>query len=108
PVIAPPRNDSKAFVDTISRVYYNQKHHLNIAKKKISHWLDFVRTQFGVSTKELNEDFARQLSHRSGIPLEQINEILGQISMCNVRPAISEEELLYINQIIDNFYKQAR
>jgi len=108
PVVAKPKNDSKEFVETVSRVYYNQKHHLNIAEKKFGHWLDFVRGRFGVSTREINEDFARQLSHRSGIALSEITEIVNQLSMCRVRPAISSEELLYINQIIDNFYKQAR
>lgn len=108
PVIVPPKNDSKEFVETVSRVYYNQKHHLNIANKKIGHWLDFVRTHFGISTREINDEFVTMLSHRSGIGKEDITAITNEISMCRVRPAISAEELLHINQLIDNFYKQAR
>ncbi|HEY4151307.1 MAG TPA: DUF4350 domain-containing protein [Chitinophagaceae bacterium] len=108
PIVAPPKNDSKEFVETVSRVYYNQKHHRNIADKKIGHWLDYIRVRFGISTREINEEFAGQLSHRSGIPLSEITEIVNQVSMCRISPAISAEELLYINQLIDNFYKQAR
>jgi hypothetical protein len=108
PIMAPPKNDSREFVETVSRVYYNQKHHLNIANKKISHWLDFVRTHFGVSTKEINDEFVVSLSHRSGIAREEIAQIASEVSLCRVRPAISAEELLHINQLIDNFYKQAR
>jgi len=104
----PPKNDSKEFVEIVSRVYYNQSHHLNIAEKKIGHWLDFVRTRFGVSTKEINDEFVEQLSHRSGAPKAEITDIVNQVSMCRVRPAISPEELLHLNQLIDNFYKQAR
>ena len=108
PIVAPPKNDSREFVETVSRVYYNQKHHLNIANKKIGHWLDFVRTRFGISTKEINEEFVVSLSHRSGIAREEIAQIASEASLCRARPAISAEELLYINQLIDNFYKQAR
>jgi hypothetical protein len=107
PVVLPPKNDSKEFVETVSRVYYNQKHHLNIANKKINYWLDFVRTRFGISTKELNDEFVNNLSHRSGVGKNQVNDIVNIIGMCRVRPAISTEELLHINQLIDNFYKQA-
>lgn len=108
PIIQAPKNDSKEFVETVSRVYYNQKHHSNIAEKKISHWLDFVRNRFSVSTREINPEFATQLSHRSGIPLSEITEIVNHISMIRISPTISAAELLHINQIIDNFYKQAR
>ena len=108
PIVLPPKNDSKEFVEIISRVYYNQKHHLNIAEKKIGHWLDFVRNRFGVSTKEINEEFVQQLSHRSGASRAEITDIVNQVSMCRARPAISADELLLLNQLIDNFYKQAR
>lgn len=108
PVIAAPKNDSKEFVETVSRVYYNQKHHLNIAEKKISYWLDYVRNRFSISTKELNDEFVAALSHRSGVPKEDVSAITTLIGMCRVRPAISTDELLRINQLIDNFYKQTK
>lgn len=108
PVILPPKNDSKEFVETVSRVYYNQKHHKNIANKKINHWLDFVRTRFGIPTKEINDEFVTQLSHRSGISKPDIAGLVTRVNMCRVSPGINAAELLSINQLIDNFYKQAR
>jgi hypothetical protein len=35
PVITPPANDSKEFVETVSRVYLNQKHHKNMRRKRL-------------------------------------------------------------------------
>jgi hypothetical protein len=104
----PPRNDSKEFVETVSRVYFNQKHHLNIAQKKINFWLDTVRTRFGIATKTLNEEFVVALTHRSGADADTIKNIIGWIVVCNARPSITAEELLTINKLIDTFYKQAK
>lgn len=108
PVMQPPRNDSKEFVETVSRVYFNQKHHLNIAQKKINYWLDAVRTRFGISTKQLNEEFVTALAHRSGADADIIKNIAGWIVVCNARPSITADELLTINKLIDTFYKQAK
>ncbi len=108
PVMQPPRNDSKEFVETVSRVYFNQKHHLNIAQKKINFWLDTVRTRFGITTKTLNEEFVVALANRSGADADTIKNIIGWIVVCNARPNITANELLTINKLIDTFYKQAK
>ena len=83
PVITPPANDSKEFVETVSRVYLNQKHHKNIAEKKIVFWLDFIRSRFNISTQQLSDEFCLQLAHKSGASKETIHDIT--TSILNIR-----------------------
>jgi len=108
PVINPPSNDSKEFVETVSRVYLNQKHHKNIAEKKISFWLDFVRSRFNVNTQQLSDDFCVQLAHKSGTSREVIQHITNSILHVRSSYSISATDLITINQQIDHFYKQIK
>jgi len=108
PIITPPANDSKEFVETVSRVYLNQKHHKNIAEKKIVFWLDFIRSRFNISTQQLSDDFCMQLAHKSGASKETIHDITNSILNIRSSRSITATDLLIINQQIDNFYKQIK
>jgi len=108
PVIKPPTNDSKEFVETVSRVYLNQKHHKNIAEKKITFWLDFIRVRFNISTQQLTDEFCIQLAHKSGTSKEAIEQITNNILRIRSSSSISATDLIIINQQIDHFYKQIK
>jgi len=108
PVITPPTNDSKEFVETVSRVYLNQKHHKNIAEKKITFWLDFIRARFNISTQPLTEEFCIQVAHKSGTSRESIQKIANNILHIRSSSSISATDLIKINQQIDHFYKQIK
>jgi len=108
PVIKPPTNDSKEFVETVSRVYLNQKHHKNIAEKKITFWLDFIRVRFNISTQQLTDEFCIQLAHKSGTSKEAVEKITNNILRIRSSSSISATDLIIINQQIDHFYKQIK
>lgn len=108
PIVAPPVNDSKEFVETVSRVYFNQGHHKNIAEKKALYWLDYVRTRFNINTKPLNDAFVEQLARKSGVPQQDVQTLVHAVLKLDARPAIDAEELLHLNNLIDHFYKQSR
>jgi hypothetical protein len=108
PVITPLRNSTLEFVKTVSNVYFNQKDNNSIANKKINHFLEFIRNRFYLSTQQLNEDFITQLSRKSGVARENIDDIFRLINDSNAGYAVNDKYLLTLNQQIDNFYKQVR
>ena len=105
PVIEPLKNSTLDFVRTVSGVYFNAKDNKSIAEKKISYWLEFVRNRFNLSTQLLDEDFAEQLSKKSGVNKNDIKQLITFIAELPSRQ-VNDSLLLTINNSIDNFYKQ--
>ena len=105
PVIEPLKNSTLDFVRTVSGVYFNAKDNKGIAEKKISYWLEFVRNRFNLSTQLLDEDFAEQLSKKSGVNKNDIKQLITFIAELPSRQ-VNDSLLLTINNSIDNFYKQ--
>lgn len=105
PVIVPLRNTTLEFVEVIGSVYYSAKNHKIIAEEKITVFLEFVRNRFQVSTRLFDEAFYRRISLLSGIPMDQLKLLFESIDRIHFRHSITEQELIELNSLIDNFYK---
>ena len=105
PVIKPLRNSTLDFIKTISALYFNEGNNNDIANKKVTYFLEFVRTRFNLSTHEMGEPFIEQLSRKSGVEKEYV---AGLINMLTKLPwqNVSDRLLVVLNNKIDNFYKQ--
>jgi hypothetical protein len=108
PVIKPPVNATLDFVETVSRVYFNQKHHHNIAQKKITYWLDAVRGRYSLLTHKLDEEFEAKLVHKSGVAKETVEELVSMIKYVRYHNEISDNDLMKLSRLIDQFNKQSR
>ena len=105
PIIEAPRNDSMDFVETVSRVYYNQQNHRNIALKKVTYLLDRFRTHYGLQTQMLDEDFEQRLSQKSGAPLNLVQELVSMVHRIRHNETILAPELMHFSRLIDEFNK---
>ncbi len=105
PIINPPSNTSLEFVQTIGRLYYQKQDHLNIAQKKIHHWKNYIRTQFGLIYDQSDEYFTEALSKKTGIELQEIKILISNIGYVERATDLSESDLLLTNQKIERFYK---
>lgn len=108
PLIEAPANASLEFVETIGQLYFKSNNHKNIAGKKISHFLAFIRTKFFIRTIELDQDFRNELSIKSGVGITEIDEIFDQIDKVSVSEKLTEKELLTLNERIEGFYKNSK
>lgn len=106
PVITPLGNSTLDFVQTVGNVYFNQRNNKNVAQKKISYFLTDIRSDFFLSTHQLNEEFVEALSKKSGLEKPNINELVNLIGAINESNEVSDETLLQLNQLIDNFYSR--
>lgn len=105
PLIEKPRNATMDFVETVSRVYYNQQNHRNIALKKVTYLLDQVRTRYGLQTQYLDEDFEMRLAHKSGVSLLVVQELVRMIDRVRSTETVLSPELMHFNRLIDEFNK---
>jgi hypothetical protein len=105
PVIEPLRNSTLDFIKTVSSVYFNTKGNKAIANKKVAFFLEFVRQRFNLSTHQLDDHFVEQLSRKSGVEKEHVNELVTAFNGLQLQQ-ISDRSLVILNNKIDHFYKQ--
>jgi hypothetical protein len=107
PVLDKPINATVDFVETVSRVYFNRKHHHNIATKKVTYLLEHIRNRYGLHTTGLDEDFQARLVQKSGASKELVSDLTSMVRYVRYGNEISEPELMKLNQLITNFYKNS-
>jgi hypothetical protein len=107
PVITAPRNDSLDFVKTIGRLYYDKGDHGNLARKMSSYFLEHVRNRFKLATTNLDEEFARNISYKSGADEAEVRSIIGFIRYVQDAPAVSPKQLMEFHRQLESFYLKA-
>lgn len=105
PVIERPRNESMDFVETVSRVYFNQGDHGLIARKKLFYLLEHFRSRYSLQTQWLDEAFETRLSQKSGYPKEKVATLVQAINQVRQEHPMNADELLHFSGLIDEFYK---
>jgi hypothetical protein len=108
PVIAPLLNSSVDFVKVVGKVYYQQRDNKDIAAKKISYLLEFVRTTYRLKTGTLDESFIDDLVHKSGATEEAVLQLITLIKNIKNGYQVSDTQLINLNKQIEHFYKQAQ
>jgi hypothetical protein len=91
------------FTQTIGRLYYQHRDHKNIAEKKITYFLDHLRSHYYVQTGEFNDDLFDRLHAKTGQPLAEITALFNLIAHIRRQPAVSETQLLQLHRSIEKF-----
>lgn len=105
PVIQPLSNTSLDLVRTASDMYYYSRRNEVMAKKKISHWLEFLRVKYNVFSSLTPDAFWQTVRSRSDINDERMHRL--RLLVEKYRDGderISDSELLELNDLIDSFY----
>jgi hypothetical protein len=108
PIVMPPANTSLQFIETIGRLYFSRKNHLDIAKKKYTYFIDYVRTNYYINLNDANQENIKDLSSKTTIPLRTIEQIVQMGQRLSTIKQISEEDLINFNQKIEFFYHNCK
>lgn len=108
PVIKPYSNSTLEFTETVGRLYFNQKDHLNLAHKKINFFLEKIRLRYHIKTDRLDAEFARTLAQRSDVPEQDVKRLTGTLHSYLAANNMSDKDLMQLNQIIEDFEKRIK
>lgn len=103
PVLPALENSSLDFVKTIGRLYYQHKDNQDLAKKIESHFREFIRNHYNITSNQPDSVLAAQLSLKSGVEEGIIKSILNEFKLIDEHGTVSDDELLHINELIENF-----
>ena len=105
PNIPEIKNGTLEFVHTVSNLYIQSENHKDMAVKKINFFFEYIRTHYYVNTQNLSDDFRKKLALKSGNSYESTNYLINTIVDINNRETCTEEELVRLNNLIENFLK---
>jgi hypothetical protein len=104
PIIEPLKNSTVAFTQTIANLYLKEQDHKNLFDKKTTYFLEKVRTKYLLNTSNLNNDFIAKLAAKSGNDIQRTKYLINTIITLNKKLECSEEELIVLNKMIENFF----
>jgi hypothetical protein len=107
PVMQLPKNMSLEFVQTVGRMYFQQADHDNLARKKIQFFLADIRERYFMNTQVLDAEFAETLSRKSGVPPDEVQDLVTMLNQSQRAVSLLEYDLLRLNAAIENFNAQA-
>ncbi len=102
-VIEPLENTSVEFTKTIGDLYFQHKDYSNIIAKKITYFMETLRSKYYLNTNEITEDFIKKLALKSGNTLEKTQKLMHLIKHLKEKSVHSEADLLELNKQIEAF-----
>jgi hypothetical protein len=107
PVVEPLKNASLEFAETVGALYFQHGNHKNLAEKKIRFFYDYLRTAFYEPNIEINEDFLKRITEKSGVDQASVVKLFNYINSLQQRKHLDEEQVLMLNRLIDDFKKRS-
>ncbi|TAJ14635.1 DUF4350 domain-containing protein [Marinilabiliaceae bacterium JC017] len=107
PVITPPENTTLSFIETVGRLYFSRKNHLDIAQKKYSYFLEHIRSKYYVQTDVISDERIQHLAAKTGIARRSLKQLFSMAENLKQVKKLSEEDLEQFNRKIEYFYQHS-
>ncbi len=104
--IKPLQNTTVAFVKTISNLYFETQDHKNLIEKKITYFLEKIRTDLNIDTSVLNEEFIQKLAAKTGKKKKDVKKLIDYINWLRSKNEFFEDNLIKLNRSIEAFYSK--
>ncbi|HET8810868.1 MAG TPA: DUF4350 domain-containing protein [Flavobacteriaceae bacterium] len=105
-IVPPLQNKTHDFTRTIAGMYLENNDHKAIAEKQIQLFLNYVRTKLRINTQEIDEEFLKNLSERSGNSEKTTRDLFSYIASIQQKQHLEKSELLKLNKSISDFKEE--
>lgn len=103
PVVKPLENTSIEFTKTIGDLYFQHKDYSDIIVKKITYFLEKIRSTYYLDTNTLDHHFIDRLAVKTNHSVEKTKEIINFINTLRGKAIHSEADLIALNKKIEEF-----
>ncbi|RZL69781.1 MAG: DUF4350 domain-containing protein [Pedobacter sp.] len=108
PIADPYTNTSVEYAHVVGRVYYHERNNLDIAQKILNYLAEYLRSRYYLKTNEIQSDFAETLQQKTGINETLAKTITRYFMQIPTLKDFSDAELIGLNNIIEQFYKNTK
>lgn len=105
PVIEPLKNATVDYTQTIGDLYFQHGDYSNIIHKKVTYFLEHVRSSYYLDTNEFSERFIQKLAVKSSNTLQDTKALIDFITYLKSKSYHTEKELIELNNKIEEFLK---
>lgn len=99
-IVEPLTNSSIDFSKTIARLYWLNPDHKKIAEQKVKMFLAEIRSRYGLSTHQLDDDFRQKFRDKSGTNERHIKRLFDAYEVVKKSGEIHEALLIQIAESI--------
>lgn len=103
PTVRPPRNSSMEFSATVGQLYLKHGNHKNIALKRMMYLKDYLYRRYFLHAIFTNEELEKVI-HKTGKDKSVVTELYRVIETIKSSERINENQLIYFNQKLEEFY----
>ncbi|MET4074992.1 DUF4350 domain-containing protein [Hymenobacter sp. UYCo722] len=102
-------NTTLLFTRTVAGLYRQGRSHGLIAEKKVSLFMDYLRTRFQEPSPDFgDEQFRERLSQKSGVPRPRVDELLRLVNFARTAPQMTDAQLLQLSSAVNDFKREVR
>lgn len=105
PIYTSLKNNSEAYINVVSGLYWDQQNHKSIADKIITQFFDYLSNTFHIHPKDFQENELQKISQKTGRSLQSIKDIFNEIAHVKAQEEISKQNLNSLYQKINSFYQ---
>lgn len=108
PVIDPPENSTRSFVETVGRFYRRHGTHAALARDMKQHAAATVHRRYGL-TLDLNDDtLTERLAQRTGVPIDTVQAVIASLRRVDdPQTSWSNRDVVTLRRHLDAFYRTA-
>lgn len=103
PIIKPLENTSIEFTKTIGDLYFQYRDYGDIVTKKITYFLEKIRSTHYINTNKLDAVFVERLAAKTKNSPEKTQELVDLITKLRGRSVYVESDLLELNKKIEDY-----
>lgn len=103
PEIVNNNNNTKAFIETVGYLYFNEGDLKNLAEKKVKYFLEYVRSTYYIDTRTIDNEFAEKLLLKSQVDKAAVDALVLLITKVNSGITLTKNEIFTLDSTIKRF-----
>ncbi|SHF56540.1 protein of unknown function [Salegentibacter echinorum] len=103
PVVKPLKNQSYEYAKTVGDLYLEEKAYKDLIQKKIELFLEYVRSNYKLSTKTRDEEFYNLLASKSGKSKAEGKKLFEKMEELSKNTAAEKSEFFELSEAINNY-----
>ena len=108
PILLPYSNYSLNFAKTLSNLYRHNADHTAMVRYKTNYFLEQIRVNYNITSKDTEKDFEEILSIKSGVDLETCRQLVLTLFLFKSRTYFDKEDFIRLQAQIETFTKKAK
>lgn len=105
PILPTIKNTEIEFIKTSALLYYKARGHHHIAKEMYTVFLAEIRSRYNIATDSTEQEMIQNLSQKSGIDTQSITKIFSQFKYVMMPNVSTNEDLIELHALIENYHK---